>query len=151
MGLVSAAGALGGAGAGVRGAALSLRVLPGVARVAAGVLGGGADGPRVGDRDGARDGRGGARASAGRGAAGGARDDGAGVAAAAVRAGRRAAGAVRAVALELGAQPSRAPPPAGVLAWLLDAIAAAHRVARQDDAPLAVELRGDGPRLMVRR
>ena len=35
------------------------------------------------------------------------------------------------LAWQLGAQPSRAPPPAGVLAWLLDAIAAAHRVARQ--------------------
>ena len=96
MGLLSPAGAMGSAGGGVRGAALSLRDLPGVARAAAGVLGGGADGSRVGDRDSAWDGRGRPWVSAGRGAVGGARDDGARMAAAAARTGRRAAGAVRA-------------------------------------------------------
>lgn len=35
------------------------------------------------------------------------------------------------LALRLGAQTGRSPPPEGVLAWLLDAIATAHRVARE--------------------
>lgn len=35
------------------------------------------------------------------------------------------------LALQLGAQTGRSPPPEGVLAWLLDAIATAHRVARE--------------------
>ena len=48
---------------------------------------------------------------------------------------RERAGGLRALfvrlALGLGAQLSRAPPPADVLTWLLDAITTAHRVARQ--------------------
>ena len=35
------------------------------------------------------------------------------------------------LALQLGAQPGRAPPPRDVLAWLLDAITVAHRAARE--------------------
>lgn len=35
------------------------------------------------------------------------------------------------LALRLGAQTGRSPPPEGVLAWLLDAITTAHRVARE--------------------
>jgi hypothetical protein len=131
MGLLSAAGALGSAGAGVRGAALSLRDLPGVARVAAGVLGGWADGPRVGDRDGAWDRRGRSRASADRGRVGVPETTVRGwLRRLRARAARLRALFVR-LALRLGAQTGRSPPPERVLAWLLDAIATAHRVARE--------------------
>ena len=48
---------------------------------------------------------------------------------------RSRAGGLRALfvrlALQLGAQPGRAPPPRDVLVWLLDAITAAHRAARE--------------------
>ena len=43
------------------------------------------------------------------------------------------------LSLQLGWQPSRAPPPADVLGWLLDAITTAHRVARQRFAAAVCE------------